>query len=87
MKKVYEYQWVNIKRILKYLKGTRIMERNIMVDLVSIVKWCTCDLYQIHKGFKGHTGDMLSLVKGYLICMSRKHSFNTRSLSECEFLG
>ena len=34
-----KYDWGNIKRIMKYIKGTRILKLTLIIDDMSIIKW------------------------------------------------
>eukprot|EP00970_Alexandrium_tamarense_P015266 scaffold4923_cov115-Alexandrium_tamarense.AAC.1 len=82
-----EDDWGKLKRVLKYLNGTRHMKLTLSVDKLSVVKWWVDASYNIHEDCKGHTGAMMSLGKGAVMSFSRKQKLNVRSSTEVELVG
>ena len=72
VKKPNEYNWVNLKRLFKYLKGTRHTKLTITVYSIYMVRWWVDAFYNTRKDFKSHTGSMMSLGKVEVVSSSRK---------------
>ena len=51
-----EYGWGKLKRLLKYLKGTRHMKFTFSFESVSMIRWRVDASYNVHDRCKGHTG-------------------------------
>ena len=43
VKKLDKYDWVKLKRVLKYLKETYNLKIALSVGYMSVVKWCVYD--------------------------------------------
>jgi hypothetical protein len=82
-----EDDWGKLKRVLKYLKGTRHMKLNLTVDSMNSIHWWVDASYGTHWDWKGHTGMMASLGKGALMSFSHKHKLNAGSSTEAELIG
>ena len=82
-----EDDWGKIKRVLKYLNGTRHMKLTIEVESMSRIMWWVDASYNAHEDCKGHTGGMMSLGKGAVLSKSTKQKLNTRSSTESELVG
>jgi hypothetical protein len=82
-----EDDWGKLKRVLKYLNGTRHMKLNLSADNITCLKWRVDTSHATHKDCRGHTGAMLSLGKGAVISISYKHKINTKSSTEGELVG
>jgi hypothetical protein len=87
VKKPDEDDWGKLKRLLKYLKGTKHMKLTLTVDNLSIIRWWVDASYNVHEDCKGQTGAMMSLGKGAPISFSRKQKCNVRSSCEGELVG
>ena len=70
-----------MKRVLKYLKGTKYMRLTLSVENLGIIKWW------VDASCRGQTGVMMSLGKGAVMSFSRKQKLNIRSLVEREVVG
>ena len=68
-----EDDWGKLKRVLKYLKGTRGLVLTLSVDDMSIIKWWINASYATHDDCKGHRGAIMSLGKGAVTSASNKH--------------
>jgi hypothetical protein len=87
VKRPDEDDWGKLKRVLKYLKGTRHMKLTLSVDDVSIIRWWVDASYNVHEDCRGQTGAMMSLGGGAPISLSRKQKLNVRSSCEGELVG
>ena len=87
VKKPDEDDWEKLKRVLKYLNGTKHMKLVLTVDTMSIIRWWVDSSYNTHWDSKGHTGAMMSLGKGAVISTSNKQKLNVNSSTEGELVG
>jgi hypothetical protein len=71
-----EDNWGELKRVLKYLKGTRGLKLTLSVDDVSIIQWWVDASYAVHEDCGGHTGAMMSLGEGAVTSFSTKQKIN-----------
>ncbi len=76
-----------MKRVLKYLNGTKHMKLTISIDNLNVLKWWVDASYNAHEDCKGHTGVMMSMGHGAMVSFSRKQKLNTRSSTEAELVG
>jgi hypothetical protein len=81
-----EDDWGKLKRVLKYLNGTRYLKLNLSVDDLGVLKWYVDALHNVHWDCKGHGGVMFTLGKGATSSYSRKVKLATRSLTETELV-
>ena len=79
VKKPFEDDWGKLRRLLKYLKGTKYMKLTLQVDDLSMVKWWVDSSHLTHWDCRGHTGYMMTLGKGAAISGSSKNKINTKS--------
>ncbi len=79
-----EDNWGKLKRVLKYLSGTRYLKLKLSMDNLGILKWYVDGSHNVHWDCKGHGGAMLKLGKGATTSYSRKVKLNTRSSTETE---
>jgi hypothetical protein len=82
-----EDDWGKLKRVLKYLKGTRGLKLTLSVDDMSIIKWWIDASYATHEDCKGHRGALMSLGKGAVTSTSNKHKIQGRSSTDDELIG
>ncbi len=78
--------WGKLKRVLKYLNGTKYLKLSISVENLGILKWYVDGSHNVHWDCKGHGGAMFTLGKGAVSSYSRKVKLNTRSLTETELV-
>ena len=52
-----------------------------------MIRWWVDALCGVHWDCKGHTGAMMSMGKGSIVNVSRKHKLNTGSSSEAELVS
>ena len=87
MKKPDEDNWGKVKRILKYLKGTRSLALRLSVENMSHSVWFIDASHAVHWDCKGQTGAGMTLGKGAVISCSWKQKLNTKSSTETELVG
>jgi hypothetical protein len=87
VKRPDEDDWGKLKRLLKYLKGTKHMKLTLSVDTLSVIRWWVDASYNVHEDCRGHTGAMMSLGRGAPISFSRKQKLNVRSSCEGKLVG
>ena len=56
-------------------------------ECLNMIKWWVGASYGVHWDCKGHTGAMMSMGKGYIVNVSRKHKLNTGSSTEAELVS
>ena len=79
VKRPKEDNWGKLRKVLKYLKGTKYMKLTLTVDNLSIIKWWVDASDRTHHDLKGHTGSMMSLGGGAVVSGSRKQKLNVKS--------
>jgi hypothetical protein len=79
--------WYKLQRLLQYLHR-RIDEYAIIGadSLHSIKTWVDVS-YGVHSDLKSHTGGLISLGHGVVLCKSAKQKLNTKSSTEAEVVG
>jgi hypothetical protein len=87
VKRPDEDDWGKLKRLLKYLKGTRFMKLTLSVDSLDVIRWYVDASYNVHWDCKGQTGAMMTLGRGAPMSFSRKQKLNVRSSTEGELVG
>lgn len=82
-----EDDWGKLKRLLKYLNGTRTMKLQLEADAAPVMKWWVDASHVTHNNCKSHTGAAMSLGKGMTITLSRKQKINGKRSTESELIG
>jgi hypothetical protein len=82
-----ESDWLKLKRLLEYLKGTAKKVLTLSIDDMRVIKWFVDVSFAVHPDFKSHTGAIMMMGSGAMIGMSRKQKLNTRSTTESELVG
>eukprot|EP00804_Cyclotella_cryptica_P003532 CCRYP_002153-RB/>CCRYP_002153-RB protein AED:0.61 eAED:0.32 QI:0/-1/0/1/-1/1/1/0/615 len=82
-----EDDWGKLKRVLRYLNGTKEMGLRLGVENMGLVRWYVDASYATHEDCKGHTGAMMTMGTGAAISISRKQKTNARSSTEAELIG
>jgi hypothetical protein len=67
-----EDDWMKLKRLLKYIRGTICMSLILKADSLDIVKWWVDVSYATHGDCKGHTGATVSMGTGSITGISIK---------------
>ena len=81
-----EDNWGKLKRVLKYLNGTKYLKLNLIVVNLGLLKWFVDGLHNVHWDCKGHGGAIITMGKGATSSYSRKLKLNTRSSTETELV-
>ena len=79
--------WKKLRHGLMYLKGTLHMKRYLTADELNIIIWWVDGSYGERWDSKGHTGAMMSMGKGAIVNISRKHKMNVDSSTESELVS
>ena len=87
VKQPSEDDWGKLKRVLKYLNGTRHLHLTLTVDSLSSITWYVDGSHQIHDDCRGHTGALMTFGRGAVASSSRKQKINTRSSTETELVA
>jgi hypothetical protein len=82
-----EDDWGKLKRVLKYLNGTRSLLLTLSTDSLSILQWYIDASHQTHDDCKGHTGALLTFGVGAIVSSSNKQKINTKSSTESELVA
>ncbi len=82
-----EDNWGELKRVLKYLNGTKLLKLNLSVDNLGVLKWFVDGSHNLHWDCKGHGGAIFTMGKGATLSYSRTLKLNTRSLTETELVA
>ena len=80
-----EDDWGKLKRVLKYLNGTKYLKLSISMENLGILKWYVGGSQNVHWDCKGHGGAMFTMGKGAVSSYS-KVKLNTRSSTETELV-
>ena len=70
-----------------YLKGTLYLKIHMTADVLNVIRWWVDASYGVHWDCKGHTRAMMSMGRGALVNISRKHKMNIGSSTESELVG
>ena len=79
--------WGKLKRVMKYLNGTRNLKLIFFVDNLGIIRWFVDASYAVHDDCKGYTGSMMTMELGAITSFSRKQKINGKSSMEAELIG
>ena len=73
VKRPNEDDWGKLRRVLKYLKGTKYMKLTLTIDDLSIIKWWVDASDWMHHNLRGHTGSMMSLggARWLVVCVNK----------------
>ena len=79
--------WKKLRHCMLYLKGTLHMKRYLSADNLTNIMWWVDGSYGVHWDSKGHTGAMMSMGRGAIVNVSRKHKLNVGSSTESELVS
>ena len=82
-----EDDWGKLKRVLKYLNGTKSLKLTLRADSVTKLHWFIDGSHQTHHDCRGHTGALLTMGKGAIMSTSKKQKINTKSSTETELVA
>ncbi len=86
MKNPDEDDWGKLKRVLRYLNGTKYLKLNLRADNLGVLWWYVGGAPNVHWDCKGHGGALCTMAKGGTSSYSRKVKLNTRSSTEIELV-
>jgi hypothetical protein len=72
---------------MKYLNGTKKERLKLSADNLHVIKWFVDASFAVHPDFKSHTGAAMTMGRGSIQSLSRKHKLNTRSSTEAELVA
>jgi hypothetical protein len=78
--------WGKLKRVLKYLNGTKYLKLRLCVDNLGLLKWFVDVSHNTHWDCRGQGGAMFTMGQGATTSYSRKVKLNSRSSTETELL-
>ena len=87
MKEPDEDDWGMLKHGLRDLKCTMYTKMHMSADSLNTMRWWVDASYGVHWDCKGHTEAMMSMGKGAIVNVSRKHKLNTGSSTEAELVS
>jgi hypothetical protein len=85
-----EDDWKKLRRMMRYLRGTKNLALTLSGDEASIIKeveWWIDGAHTVHSNMRSQTGQTSSLGKGCLMSASVKQKLNTRSSTETEVVA
>ena len=82
-----EDDWGKLKRVIKYLNGTRNLKLKLLANNLEIIRWFKDASYAIHDDCKGHTVSMMTMGSGAITSFLRKQKINGKSSTKAELIG
>ena len=77
-----------LKRVLKYLNGTRYFKLILSADAMNFaIHWYNDGLHQVHKDCRGQTGSLVTFGAGSISSSSNKQKCNTKSSTKTEIIA
>ena len=73
--------------MLKYLNGMKRMKLTLSVEILPFIQWWVDASYLAHPDYKGHTGAVMSFLKGSVVSFLRIQKLNACSSMESELVG
>ncbi len=70
--------WGKLKRVLKYLNGTKYLKLHLSVDDLGLLKWFVDASHNIQWDCRGHGRAMFTMGKGAATSYSTKVRLNSR---------
>ena len=69
--------WGKLKRVLKYLNGTKYLKLRLSMENLGMLKWYVNGTHNVHLDCRGHGGALFSMGKGATTSYLRKLKLNT----------
>jgi len=83
-----EDDWGKLKRVLKYLNGTKYLKLTLEANKINFtVHWYVDGSHQIHEDCRGQSGALMTLGKGAIHSSSTKMKCNMKSSTETELIS
>jgi hypothetical protein len=73
--------------VLEYLKGTLDLSLTLGADNLNSIRTWVDASYAVHPDMTSHTGGVISMGIGAILCKSSKQKLNTKSSTETELVG
>ena len=77
-----DYQ--KLRRVMRYLRATKIMPLVLEADETNIIKWWADASYAVHPDMRSHTGGALSMGGGVIYGTSTTQKLTSKSSTEAE---
>jgi len=81
-----EDDWGKLKRVLKYLNGTKYLKLRLTMNNLGVLKWYVDGSHNVHWDCRGHGGAVFTMGRGATSSYSRRLKLNTRSSTETELV-
>jgi hypothetical protein len=78
---------LKLQRLLEYINGSLDIILTLGADDLSTLHTWVDASYAVHPDMKSHTGGIISMGTGGLLCKSTKQKLNTKSSTEAELVG
>jgi hypothetical protein len=78
--------WGKLKRVLKYLNGTKYLKLRLSVENLGMLKWYVNGSHNVHPDCRGHRGALFSMGNGATTSYLMKLKLNTQSSTESELV-
>ena len=82
-----EEDWLKLKRLIRYLHGTKERKLTIGAEGMSIMHVLVDAAYAVHENIRSHTGGCTIFSRGAIISKSMTQKLNTKSSTEAELVG
>jgi hypothetical protein len=82
-----EQDWVKLKRVLEYLRGSLDGFLTLGADDIGMMKTWVDASYAVHMDMKSHTGGVVSFGIGAVMSKSLKQKLSVKSSTEAELLA
>ena len=79
--------WGKSRNGIMYPKDMLCMKRYLTAESISNIFWWVDGSFGVHWDSKGHTGAIISIGKGAIVNISRKHKMNLASSTESELVN
>ena len=79
--------WEKLRRVFSCLNAMMHMPLILKIDNSTVVKAWVDVAFAVHKDYKFHTGNVISMGKGALYASSMSQKLNTTSLTESQTVG
>ena len=76
-----------LRRVLEYVNGTMDLEYTMGADDLGKLRTWVDASFAVHPDMKSHTGGVMSMGIGGIVCKSTKQKLNTKSSTEAELVG
>jgi hypothetical protein len=86
VKRPDEDEWGKLKRVLRYLRGTRHMKLNLSANNLTTIHWWVGASHATHNNCHRHLGTMMSLGKGATISFSNKLKIATKNSTKSKLV-